>query len=105
MNSMDFARYGYLHLRKGNWNGKQLFDPDRVNEITTPCKLLENPIYGYLWWIQPDKDGSMLSFGAEGGGYHICRVFPKYDLVTVVRWTGSDGFWNFNKKVVESIVN
>lgn len=104
MNSKDFARYGYLHLRRGNWNGKQLFEQSLINEITTPGKAPANPIYGCLWWIQPDKDGSMLSYGAEGGGYHICRVFPKYDLVTVVRWTGSDGFWNFNKKVVESII-
>ena len=102
MNSLDLMRFGYLHLRRGNWNGKQLFDKNWINGITTPCEL--NPIYGYLWWIQPDEDGSMLSYGAEGGGYHICRVFPKYDLVTVVRWTGKDGFWNFNKKVVESII-
>ncbi len=104
MNSRDFARYGYLHLRRGNWNGNQLFRQDFIDEIISPCKALENPIYGYLWWIQPDKEGSMLSYGAEGGGYHICRVFPKYDLVTVVRWTGWDGFWNFNKRVVESII-
>ena len=102
MNSMDFLRYGYLHSRRGNWNGRQLFDQNWIDRITTPCEL--NPTYGYLWWIQPDSEGSMLSFGAEGGGYHICRVFPKYDLVTVVRWTGKDGLWNFNKKVVESII-
>lgn len=104
MSSRDFARFGYLHLRKGNWNDKQLFKSSWIEKITTPCKVLEKPIYGYLWWIQPDKDGSMLSYGAEGGGYHICRVFPKYDLVTVVRWTGNNGFWDFNKKVVESII-
>lgn len=102
MNSMDFMRYGYLHLKRGNWDGNQLFDPSWIDVLTTPCAV--NPTYGCLWWIQPDSDGNMLSYGAEGGGYHICRVFPKYDLVTVVRWTGKDGFWNFNKKVVESII-
>jgi len=101
MNSLDFARYGYLHLRRGNWNGNQLFEQNWVNKITAACSL--NPVYGYLYWIQPDDDGSMLSYGAEGGGYHICRVYPKYDLLTVVRWTGNDGFWNFNKKIIQSI--
>jgi CubicO group peptidase (beta-lactamase class C family) len=104
MNSFDFARFGYLHLRKGNWDGVQLFDHGWTDRITNPCRVMEKPIYGYLWWIQPDNDNTMLSYGAEGGGYHICRIFPKYDMVTVVRWTGWDGFWKFNKKVVESII-
>ena len=105
MNSIDFARFGYLHLRKGNWNGVQLFDSGWIDRITTPCRVMEKPIYGYLWWIQPENDNTMLSFGAEGGGFHICRVFPKYDLVTVVRWTGWNGFWEFNKKAVEAIID
>jgi CubicO group peptidase (beta-lactamase class C family) len=103
MNSRDLARFGYLHLKNGSWNENQLFYKDWVKKITTPCLVLKDPVYGYLWWLQYDNDGSLLSYGAEGGGYHICRVFPKYDLVTVVRWTGRDGFWNFNKKAVEAI--
>ncbi|OPG05294.1 serine hydrolase [Microbispora sp. GKU 823] len=47
----DMARFGYLFLREGNWQGKQIV-PRRWVEAATgrPSQKL-NAAYGYLWWV------------------------------------------------------
>ncbi|MFQ6042225.1 MAG: hypothetical protein ACE5PV_15320 [Candidatus Poribacteria bacterium] len=37
ISTRDFARFGLLYLRKGNWNGKQLFSPEHATmAVTSP---------------------------------------------------------------------
>jgi CubicO group peptidase (beta-lactamase class C family) len=90
----DMARLGYLMLRQGNWNGRQLVPADWVVESTrvfTPVTELNPPEersgpygYGYLWWVW---DGSQATGAFEGaydarGAYgQYIIVMPKLDLV------------------------
>lgn len=94
ISTRDMARIGYLMLREGNWNGRQLVPRAWVKEITHPVTRVwemhperhrEGPFgYGYLWWIW---DGEWNTGSYEGGftglgavGQHI-TVLPKLDLV------------------------
>ena len=94
LSTRDMARIGYLMLREGNWNGRQLVPRDWVRETTRPVTRVweMNPDrhrngpfgYGYLWWIW---DGEWNTGAYEGGysglgavGQHI-TVLPKLDLV------------------------
>lgn len=46
----DIARFGYLMLREGKWQGQQIVPQHFVREATAPSTAL-NIAYGYLWWL------------------------------------------------------
>ena len=90
----DMARLGYLALRRGNWNGRQVVPADWIDESTraftpvtemNPTRRRAGPFgYGYLWWVWDGPHAKGPYEGAYGGhgaiGQHI-MVFPKLDLV------------------------
>jgi CubicO group peptidase (beta-lactamase class C family) len=88
----DAAKFGYLYLKKGKWNGKQLISKKWVEESTKmQVKADWTPIfpgYGYMWWI--NRFGGYAALG-QGGDYIF--VVPKLDLVVV--FTG--GIYNLNE--------
>ena len=67
----DMARLGYLMLREGKWEDKQVIPAAWVRESTSPLipssqmnppSVRENRLaYGYLWWILEEPAGSLLS--------------------------------------------
>jgi hypothetical protein len=92
----DMARIGYLMLREGNWNGRQIVPRAWVRESTraiTPVHEM-NPErrrsgpwgYGYLWWIWDGPETPAAYQGAYTGlgavGQHIA-VLPALDMVVV----------------------
>lgn len=90
----DMARLGYLMLRQGNWNGRQLVPADWVLESTrvfTPVTELNPPEersgpygYGYLWWVWdgPQATGAFEgAYDAQGAFGQYIIVMPKLDLV------------------------
>ena len=85
----DMAKFGYLYLKGGVWEGRQIVPAEWVRASTTPqIKSTDSALdYGYQWWIQPDD-----SFAAHGLGGQYIFVHPKQDLVVVfTSWlTGSD---------------
>ncbi len=88
INSRDHARFGYLLLRRGNWNGKQLLSEDWINQATTPCE--KNPEYGYMFWLNTGRtlnpSAPTSSFFARGAGSNVVWIDPEHDLVAVFRW-------------------
>lgn len=47
----DLARFGYLFLREGLWQGNQVVPSDWVDAATGAPSQAINSGYGYLWWI------------------------------------------------------
>lgn len=94
LSTRDMARIGYLMLREGNWNGRQIVPRDWVRRSTRPITRRSemNPEprrsgpfgYGYLWWVfdnpelGPAYEGAYTGLGAVG--QHIL-VMPALDLV------------------------
>ena len=96
LSTRDMARIGYLMLREGNWNGRQLVPRTWVREITraytpvtemNPSRRRAGPFgYGHLWWVW---DGPHATGGYRGAytglgavGQQIA-VLPVLDLVVV----------------------
>ena len=88
----DLARYGYLWLREGEWNGVQVAPGEYVRQARRNQAGNLDGHYGY-WWFT--NDGRVLLPGApEDAFYHIgngreerrtvCLVVPGLDLVAVV---------------------
>ena len=49
MTTRDFARFGLLYLRGGQWDGQQLLPAGWVDESRVPAAT--NPEYGLHWWL------------------------------------------------------
>ena len=80
----DLAKFGYLYLNGGQWEGNQLIPADYVAAATSlngSSPNLSNG-YGWLWWVAME-DGHR-TFSARGHGGQYIYVVPDLDLVTVV---------------------
>jgi CubicO group peptidase (beta-lactamase class C family) len=85
----DHARFGYLLLRRGEWNGKRILSERWVDMATQPTAIA--PHYGYLWWLSQNRQGIFpsapeSSFFALGSGGNMIWIAPEFDLVVVTRW-------------------
>jgi len=94
LSTRDMARVGYLMLREGSWNGRQVLSRDWVRRITgvvTPLEEMNPPRrregyfgYGYMWWVWDGPravgpfEGAYTGRGAIG---QWITVFPALDLV------------------------
>lgn len=104
-NALDLARYGLLYLNKGNWNGKQLLDPDFVEQATSnqvPVEIKSNLAgrYGLYWWTngvmadgrRPIPAAPEKTYMARGGGGNYIVVVPSWNMVIVrLSTTSPDG--------------
>ena len=79
------ARFGYLMLRGGNWQGQSLVAP-WWTALATRSSQASNPNYGLTWWLNsaglwPDVPRD--AFAAMGYNTNLCCVIPSLDLVVV----------------------
>lgn len=120
------ARFGYLYLRNGQWEGEQIVPQSFVDlartsspEVTniavvndTDSKFAKaNRHYGLLWWN--NADGAMANvpkdaYWAFGLGDNIILVIPSLDIVASragSAWPGnrSPSFYSVIEPFIESI--
>lgn len=104
MSTLDHARFGYLILRKGKWNNKQIVSESWLNEATKPKPPAGD--YGYLWWLNTEgkqwPDVPRTSFAAIGAGSNTVWIDPEHDIVVVWRWHRGNGN-EFFKRVVAAV--
>jgi CubicO group peptidase (beta-lactamase class C family) len=91
----DMAKIGYLYLRQGKWEDRQLIPPDwadRPNHAAVNMNASFDPDlrYSNFFWAFPDKH----VFMAVGDRCQLIMVFPKLDIVAV---TTSRNYCSFSK--------
>lgn len=82
----DLARLGYLYMRKGNINGKQILSEkyanDAVSRLVNPANgCSASPYskgYGYQIWCTDE------GFAFIGMGGQLCFAFPEKDIIFCV---------------------
>ncbi len=101
---MEMARFGYLYLKKGLWNGKRVIPADWVeaslsSQIKPPAWFSKDKGHGYLWWEL--QSGGFAGIG-HGGQYII--VMPGRDMVIVINSGLSDKtHWQTVSPLIEYI--
>lgn len=83
----DMAKFGFLYLNSGNWNGQQVVPADWVKESTREQAYIGEDEYmngldrrfGYLWSIFPDQN----YYGYLGRGGQELIVIPQENIVIV----------------------
>lgn len=93
--AQDFARFGYLYLRNGVWDGRRILPEGWVDFARSPQPATETDTYGAGWWITPSMgegkggralivgDGMRDAFSAQGRSGQVVLVVPSKDLVIV----------------------
>ena len=91
----DFARFGYLYLRDGVWDGARVLPQGWVDFGRTPGPAQNTDTYGAGWWLTPAQGtgrpsrslitdpGMADAFSAQGYEGQIIVVVPSKDLVLV----------------------
>jgi len=104
MTARDMARFGFLYLNQGQWEGKPIVPAEWVRESTQRQSAGEPLIagYGYLWW-QAQHDG-YAAFYAHGYGGQLIYIVPVLDLLMVITSTTNDPTNNVLQIVNEFIL-
>lgn len=103
INAYDMARFGYLFLNNGVWNGKRLISQEWINMARTPGTAANagSKTYGFMNWFlnvpgpagangqpgrkqYPAAPDTAVSF--NGNGQNLIYMDWENDLVVVVRW-------------------
>ncbi len=89
ISAKDMARFGYLFLRSGRWNDRQIVSPKWIEMARTPGPA--NQTYGFMNWFLntgrkplPSAPATAVTF--QGNGSNIIYIDWEHDLVVVVRW-------------------
>jgi CubicO group peptidase (beta-lactamase class C family) len=78
--ALDFAKFGRLYLKGGNWEGEQVIPAEWVRK-STELDTDDGAVwyYQYQWWL-PSKEGDFMANGHLG---QYIYVNPKKDLIIV----------------------
>ncbi len=78
----DFAKFGLLYLRGGEWNGTRLVSRRWTDTAQIPHSADEESgtFYSWQWWVTGDEFGSYWANGFEG---QSITVVPALDAVVV----------------------
>jgi CubicO group peptidase (beta-lactamase class C family) len=81
----DMAKIGYLYLRNGQWEGRQLLPAawvEQVSRASVDMGFRDGPVFRYAngWWTIPEKR----AYIAAGMNRQLIIVLPEIDVVAVV---------------------
>jgi CubicO group peptidase (beta-lactamase class C family) len=102
----DLAKFGYLYLNGGRWDGTQVVPADYVRASTQsqskPPPSVPADGYGYQWWTT--TVASHRSFFAAGFAGQLIQVIPDLDLVVVLTSNIDQERYDAENLVGETIV-
>jgi len=80
MTPRDMAKFGYLYLNNGTWDGQQIVPSDWVQYSTQAGLSAGGGVdYAYQWWVYPDSQ----LYAAQGLNGQYIFVVPELELVIV----------------------
>jgi len=101
----DMARFGYLYLKNGEWDGKQIVPADWVQvsqQKHMARKYISNNYYGYQWWVS-----NYNTYSAVGYGGQWITIIPQHNLVVVFTnrfEEGNDEQWNTPERLLNDYI-
>jgi len=98
MHPRDMAKIGYLYLRHGEWEGRQLLAPAWVARVFSPPVEMGLGAFRYAngWWTLPDRHAHL----AVGFLRQLIIVLPDIDVVAVVTGRGNYPFVQLIDRIV-----
>jgi len=80
--ALDFAKFGLLYLRGGEWDGERLISREWAATAQVPLSVEASSghLYSWKWWVSGDEYGTYWANGYEG---QMISVVPALDAVIV----------------------
>jgi CubicO group peptidase (beta-lactamase class C family) len=102
----DLARLGYLTLRRGCWQDRQILSERWIDMATTATAV--QPTYGFMnYFLNTQRElfpsAPATHYYHAGMGANRIWVAPELDLVVVLRWVAPEHFDGFVKRVLRAI--
>lgn len=106
ISAYDQARFGYLTMNKGKWNGEQIISESWIEKSLSPTSVQTN--YGFMnYFLNTDKKeipaAPSTAFFHLGAGTNMIYVDPDNDLVIVTRWIENSKKSELVEKVLKAI--
>ena len=103
----DLAKIGYLFLKDGHWNGRQLVTKEWVKASVTPAINVANGVnYGYKWWLYDYNDKPNYVWAGNGFGGQRPMIIPELNIVAVFTgWNIGNGSSLSEKEAIRRLVN
>jgi CubicO group peptidase (beta-lactamase class C family) len=107
ISARDMARFGYLFLRNGKWQDRQIVSQKWIDMARSPGPA--NDGYGYMNWFlnsgakRPFASAPTTAVTFQGNGSNIIYIDWQNDVVVVVRWIRQDAFNEFIGKVLGAL--
>ncbi|MGD0853630.1 MAG: serine hydrolase [Acidimicrobiales bacterium] len=81
-NALDFAKFGLLYLRGGEWDGRQLVSREWAATAQVPLSVEASSghLYSWQWYVTGDEYGTYWASGYEG---QMISVVPALDALIV----------------------
>jgi CubicO group peptidase (beta-lactamase class C family) len=66
--ALDFAKFGLLYLRGGEWDGRQIISREWAATAQVPLSVEPETgaYYSWQWWVTGDEFGTYWASGYEG---------------------------------------
>jgi CubicO group peptidase (beta-lactamase class C family) len=100
----DMARFGYLYLRGGEWDGRAVLPEGWAAQSVAAHSQGGDPegdAYGYLWWV--GREGKHACYYAAGWGGQLIEIIPDLDLVVALA-SSTDAAHRETRRFVERAV-
>ncbi len=107
LSAYDQAKFGYLFLRNGNWDGKQIISKEWIEMARTPTEA--NNGYGFMnFFLNLDQErlpsAPKNAYVFLGSGINMVYIDQEHDLVIVGRWISDyEAMDGFVKRVIKAI--
>ncbi len=107
LTARDMAKFGYLYLNNGLWEGKQIIPKEWVEASTSKQFDVGDGVdYGYLFWIKTIKNSttgkSYYTYRADGAGGQKILVIPELQMIVVV--TANENKTSRDNKDTQSLI-
>jgi CubicO group peptidase (beta-lactamase class C family) len=78
--ALEFAKFGLLYLRGGEWDGRQLISREWAATAQVPLSIEASSglRYSWKWWVSDDEFGTYWANGYEG---QMISVVPALDAL------------------------
>ena len=101
----DMARFGYLYLKNGSWDGKQIVPEEWVKasqQKHMARKYIPDSYYGYHFWVS--NYGTYSAVGYQG---QWITIVPEHDLVVIFNnefLEGDDFQWSTPERLLSTYI-
>jgi len=99
----EMAKFGFLYLNRGIWDGKTIVSEAWVEESTRDHVLRSEAVgFGYQWMVV--KRAGQIAFDADGWGGQSISVIPALDMVIVTKCDAVNPQGRSSYQVLEKVL-